>query len=59
MFSAILMITGGLAGIAVGLPLAHRWPGMRGILAATVVLAGTTIFLGGVIIAVVPNFFYR
>jgi hypothetical protein len=59
MFSAIILILGGLAGVAVGLPLAHRWTGLRGIVAAAAVLAGTVAFLGGVIVAIVPNFFIR
>jgi hypothetical protein len=59
MFSAIALILGGLAGVAGGLPLAHRWPGLRGILAAVAVLTGIIAFLAGVIIAIVPNFFIR
>ena len=59
MISAIILILGGLAGVAVGLPLAHRWTGLRGILAAAAVLAGTISFLGGVVVAIVPTFFLR
>jgi hypothetical protein len=51
------MILAGIAAVAWGLPAAHRLTGLRGILAAVVVLAGVVVALFGVLLLLVPGFF--
>ena len=57
MLNAIALIIIGLIGAGLGLTLAHRWTGVRSVIAALAVLAGIIAFLGGVIILILPNFF--
>ena len=51
-----LMIIGGVAAAAWGLPAAHRLQGLRGVLAAITVLGGVVLVLLGVLLLVVPGF---
>jgi hypothetical protein len=53
----VLMIIGGVAAAAWGLPAAHRLQGLRGVIAAIAVLAGVILVLLGVLLLVVPGFF--
>lgn len=55
----VAMIVAGVAAIGWGLPAAHRLPGMRGVLAALLVLAGVIAALLGVLLCTVPGFFQR
>ncbi|HSR36285.1 MAG TPA: hypothetical protein VLL73_03815 [Desulfurivibrionaceae bacterium] len=57
MLIPILLLVVGLAALAAGFPLAQRCSGLRGIVAAAAVLAGTISIIGGVILLIVPNFF--
>ncbi len=54
---SIIMIAGGVAAAAWGVPAAHRLQGVRGILAALAVLAGVVLFLLGTLLLIVPGFF--
>lgn len=52
-----LMVIGGVAAAAWGLPAAHRLQGLRGGLAAIAVLGGVVLVLLGILLLVVPGFF--
>jgi len=53
----IPLIIAGLAGIAWGLPAAHRLRSPLDIVAALVVLAGVIVAAMGVVLTVIPHFF--
>ncbi len=56
-YQYILLIIAGLAGIAWGLPAAHRLKSPFDIAAAVAVLGGVIVFALGVLLTFVPNFF--
>jgi hypothetical protein len=53
----IALIVAGLAGIAGGLPAAHRLKSPLDIAAAAVVLCGVIVFALGLLLTFVPGFF--
>lgn len=55
----VAMIVAGVAAIGWGLPASHRLTGIRGVLAALLVLAGVIVALLGVLLCMVPGFFQR
>ena len=57
MFLSTTMIIAGVAGAAWGLPAAHRLQGIKGVLAALVVLSGLVLALLGVLLLIIPGFF--
>lgn len=57
MFLSVAMIITGVAGAAWGLPAAHRLQGIKGVLAALVVLGGVILALLGVLLLIIPGFF--
>ncbi|MBW4054651.1 MAG: hypothetical protein HIU83_04490 [Proteobacteria bacterium] len=56
-YQYILLIIAGLAGMAWGLPAAHRLKSPLDIAAAVVVLGGVIVFALGVLLTFIPNFF--
>ena len=57
MFLSVAMIIAGVAGVARGLPAAHRLQGLKGVLAAMAVLSGLILALLGVLLLIIPGFF--
>lgn len=53
----VAMIAAGVAAICWGLAASHRLPGIKGTLAALLVLVGVIVTLLGVLLFVVPGFF--
>ncbi|MFZ3208691.1 MAG: hypothetical protein WA140_07630 [Geobacteraceae bacterium] len=53
----VVMIVAGVAAIGWGLVASHRLPGIKGGLAALLVLAGVIVTLLGALLFIVPGFF--
>lgn len=53
----ILLVIAGLAGIAWGLPAAHRLKSPFDIVAALVALCGVIVFALGILLTFIPHFF--
>jgi len=53
----VAMIAAGVAAIGWGLSASHRLPGVKGALAALLVLVGVIFTLWGVLLFIVPGFF--
>ncbi len=56
-YQYILLIIAGVAGMAWGLPAAHRLRRPFDIGAAVVVLCGVIVFALGILLTFIPNFF--